>query len=160
VLEFLFETYLQAVAPGTNQTGEWSPLQGEGVISDLANPSSPVTDLSLGVSSFVWTVSNGICPESLDTVNIIVHNLIIPTLITPNLDGNNDYFIIKGIESFGQTSLTVFNRWGAKVYENDKYDNSWEGVDDNENPLPEDTYFYILKPEKRKIIKGYVVIRR
>jgi gliding motility-associated-like protein len=81
-------------------------------------------------------------------------------LITPNLDGNNDYFIIKGIESFGQTSLTVFNRWGAKVYENDKYDNSWEGVDDNENPLPEDTYFYILKPEKRKIIKGYVVIRR
>jgi gliding motility-associated-like protein len=160
VLEFLFETNLQAVAPGTNQTGEWTLLEGEGEISDVNNPSTRVSDLSLEVNSFIWSVSNGICPLSTDTVNIIVHNLIIPTLITPNLDGNNDYFVIKGIESFGQTSLTVFNRWGAKVYENNKYDNSWEGVDDNENPLPEDTYFYILKPEKIKTLKGYVVIRR
>jgi gliding motility-associated-like protein len=160
MLEFLFETNLQAVAPGTNQTGEWTLLEGEGEISDVNNPSTRVSDLSLEVNSFIWSVSNGICPLSTDTVNIIVHNLIIPTLITPNLDGNNDYFVIKGIESFGQTSLTVFNRWGAKVYESNKYDNSWEGVDDNENPLPEDTYFYILKPEKIKTLKGYVVIRR
>lgn len=160
VLEFLFETNLQAVGPGTSQTGEWILLEGEGEISDVNNPTTLVSDLSLDVNSFIWSISNGICPVSSDTVNIIVHNLIIPTLITPNLDGNNDYFVIKGIESFGQTSLTIFNRWGAKVYENNKYDNSWEGVDDNENPLPEDTYFYILKPEKRKTLKGFVVIRR
>jgi hypothetical protein len=46
------------------------------------------------------------------------------------------------------------------VYENNEYDNSWNGVDDKENPLPEDTYFYILRPENTKTIKGYVVIRR
>ncbi len=160
VLEFQFETNLQAVTPGTNQTGEWTQIVGEGDISDVNNPSSLVSDLSLDVNSFIWNVSNGICPVSSDTVDIIVHNLIIPTLITPNLDGNNDYFVIKGIETFGKTSLTVFNRWGAKVYESNNYDNSWEGIDDKENPLPEDTYFYILKPEKIKIQKGYVVIRR
>ncbi len=160
VLEFLFETSFEAVASGTNQSGEWTKLAGDGSISDVTNPNSLVSDLSLDVNSFIWSVSNNVCPVASDTVNIIVHNLIIPSLITPNLDGNNDYFVIKGIESFGQTSLIVFNRWGARVYENSKYDNSWEGMDDKENPLPEDTYFYILKPEKSRTMKGYVVIRR
>jgi len=81
-------------------------------------------------------------------------------LITPNLDGKNDFFVIKGIETFGKTSLTVFNRWGARVYENKEYDNSWDGVDEDGDPLPEDTYFFMLKPEKSKTIKSYVVIRR
>jgi gliding motility-associated-like protein len=60
----------------------------------------------------------------------------------------------------GKTSLTVFNRWGARVFEKREYENSWNGVDDKENPLPEDTYFYIIKPEKYKAVKGFVVIRR
>jgi gliding motility-associated-like protein len=160
VLEFLFETNFQAIAPGTNQSGEWTQLAGEGVISNVNDPLSLVSDLSLDVNSFIWSISNEVCPVASDTVNITVHNLIIPSLITPNLDGNNDFFVIKGIESFGQTSLTIFNRWGARVYENSKYDNSWEGMDDKGNPLPEDTYFYVLTPEKNKTFKGYVVIRR
>jgi gliding motility-associated-like protein len=119
-----------------------------------------VSDLSLEMNSFVWTLTNGVCPISSDTVHIIVHDLIIPTLITPNLDGNNELFIIQGVETFGRTELTVFNRWGTRVYENKNYDNTWNGVDENENPLPDDTYFFVLKPENRKTLKGYVVIRR
>ena len=160
VLQFIFETNLQAVAPGSNQTGEWTLFEGKGDISDVHDPSASVSDLSLEVNSFIWTVTNQACPVSSDTVEIVVQNLIIPTLITPNLDGNNEFFIIEGIESLGKTSLVVFSRWGARVYENNEYDNSWNGVDDKENPLPEDTYFYILRPETTKTIKGYVVIRR
>ena len=40
------------------------------------------------------------------------------------------------------------------------YDNSWDGVDYNKKPLPEDTYFYVLKSENGKSVSGYVVIRR
>lgn len=159
-LDFLFETELEASPLGENQTGEWTVLAGNGDFDDIHDPSSHVSDLSLELNSFIWTVTNGACPVSSDTVNIIVNDLIIPTLITPNLDGINDFFIIKGLESFGETSLRVFNRWGARVYENKNYDNSWYGVDDDENPLPEDTYFFILVPEKSRTIKGYVVIRR
>jgi gliding motility-associated-like protein len=160
VLQFLFETDMEAGVLGPNQTGEWTILEGDSKLSDVNSPSSHVSDLSIDVNSFIWTITNGICPISSDTVNILVHDLIIPTLITPNLDGKNDLFIIQGVETFGKTELTVFNRWGARVYENNNYDNSWNGVDDNENPLPEDTYFFVLKPENRKTIKGYVVIRR
>jgi gliding motility-associated-like protein len=159
-LDFTFETNLQASALGTNQTGIWTLVAGKGDITDIHSPISHVSDLSLEKNSFLWTVTNGVCPESTDTVNIKVKNLIIPTLITPNLDGNNDYFVIGGIETMGKTSLTIFNRWGAMVFEKHEYDNSWDGVDDKENPLPEDTYFYILKPEQGNTIKGYVVIRR
>jgi gliding motility-associated-like protein len=159
-LDFTFETNLQATAPGTNQTGIWTLVEGKGDISDSHSPTTHVSDLSLETNSFLWTVTNGACPASVDTVHIKVKNLIIPSLITPNLDGNNDFFVIGGIETMGKTSLTVFNRWGARVFEKREYDNSWNGVDDKENPLPEDTYFYILKPEQYKAVKGYVVIRR
>jgi gliding motility-associated-like protein len=159
-LDFLFETDLEGSALGDNQTGAWTILAGSGDLYNINDPTTHVSDLALDLNSFIWTVTNEACPVSSDTVNILVNNLIIPTLITPNLDGINDYFIIKGIESFGHTSLTIFNRWGARVYENKEYDNSWYGMDDNENLLPEDTYFFILIPEKSRTLKGYVVIRR
>jgi gliding motility-associated-like protein len=161
VLEYLFETTLDGSALSANQTGEWTILSGSGDFADINNPVSAVSNLALGINSFVWTVSNGVCqPPDADTVKITVHDLVIPTLITPNQDGKNDYFVINGIETLGNTSLLIFNRWGARVFENSKYDNKWDGVDNKNNPLPEDTYFFILRPEKSKAISGYVVIRR
>ncbi|MBN2665872.1 MAG: gliding motility-associated C-terminal domain-containing protein [Bacteroidales bacterium] len=160
VLDFVFETSLNAGTLKLNETGTWSVVESEGRILNPDLPNSLVTDLSIEDNVLLWTVSNGICPESSDTVHIWVNNLIIPSLITPNLDGNNDFFVIKGLETIGSTSLTIFNRWGGRVYENDEYDNSWEGVDDKENPLPDDTYFYVIKPVNGKAIKGYLVIRR
>lgn len=160
VLDFMFETRLNAGTLKVNEKGTWSIVESEGNIFDLHLPNSRVTDLSIEDNVFLWTVSNDICPESSDTVHIWVNNLIIPSLITPNLDGNNDFFVIKGLETIGSTSLTIFNRWGGRVYENDEYDNSWEGVDDKENPLPDDTYFYVIKPANGKAVKGFLVIRR
>jgi len=160
VLDFVFETNFEATSPGTNQTGVWTIVDGNGDISDLHSAVSRVSDLSLETNSFLWTVTNGVCPESSDTVHIRVNNLIIPTLITPNLDGNNDFFVIKGLETIGNASLMVFNRWGARVYEKDVYDNTWDGGDDKENPLQDDTYFYVLKTQQGKTFKGYVVIKR
>jgi len=33
-------------------------------------------------------------------------------------------------------------------------------IDDNEYPLPDDTCFYVLRPEKSKPVRGYIVVRR
>lgn len=159
-LEYLFETTLAAQTPGPGETGEWTLLAGSGDLTDINDPSALVSDLKLGENSLIWTVTNGVCPVASDTVYVVVNDLIIPTLITPNNDGRNDLFIIKGIETLGKTSLTVFNRWGARIFENKVYDNKWNGVNDNEDPLPDDTYFFVLKPEKSKAVSGYIVIRR
>ena len=47
-----------------------------------------------------------------------------------------------------------------KVYETDDYQNDWDGVDYNSNPLPDDTYFYVLRFDNGSSLSGYIVIRR
>lgn len=93
-------------------------------------------------------------------------NLFIPEVFTPDGDGRNDFFVLKGIE--GRTvKLTVFNRWGNKVYSNDAYDNTWAGVPNvsglviGSNKLPQGTYYYIVEFEDGADdpINGYVVLQ-
>jgi gliding motility-associated-like protein len=76
------------------------------------------------------------------------------------MDGKNDYFVLKELENMGKTELTIFDRRGYRVYTNPDYDNKWNGIDFNDRALPEDTYFYILKPQNGKSKAGYIVIRR
>lgn len=160
VLDYSFEATLEADPLKQNESGEWSVLSGSGDFTERSNHSTLVTNLSINSNIFIWRVSNDPCPVSTDTVEIIVNDLLIPNLITPNMDGKNDFFILKGLLSMGKTSLTVFNRWGVLVYSDSEYSNDWDGIDTDGNPLPPDTYFFILHPEKNNAINGFIVIRR
>ena len=162
-LEYFFSSTLQANEPGNYETGVWSVIAGSALLQDTTNPMTSVSELSLDENTFVWKVSNGVCPSISDTVTITVNNLKIPTLITPNMDGKNDYFVIRGLGTLGKTELIIFDRRGAQVYKNENYDNSWNGVDYNGNPLPDDTYFYVIRAQNVKYgksLSGYIVIRR
>jgi gliding motility-associated-like protein len=158
-LDYMFSTTLDA-ALNINETGIWSLVSGSGKFYDNTDPKTLISGLSQGDNILQWTVESGVCPAVSDTVRIVVHNLVVPTLITPNLDGRNDYFVIRGLESLGKTELVIFDRRGVQVYKNLNYDNSWNGVDYNKNPLPDDTYFFVLKSANGKSISGYIVIRR
>jgi gliding motility-associated-like protein len=160
VLEYLFETTLEADVPGINETGKWSVSSGSGVFDDDTDPHTSVSNLLPKENILLWTVTNGVCPPATDFIVITVNELVVPTLITPNLDGKNDYFVLRGIETLGKTELIVFDRRGVQVYRNSNYNNEWDGVDYNNNPLPDDTYFFILRPEHGNAIGGYIVIRR
>lgn len=160
ILEYVFGTVLSASKVQNNQTGEWQIIRGSCTFSDKNDNNATVASLSLGENILVWNVTNSVCPASSDTVLIMVRELLIPSFITPNLDGKNDFFIIRGLESFGLTNFEVFNRWGATVYHSRDYKNDWDGRDLEGSPLPDDTYFYLLKPEKVDPVKGFVVIKR
>jgi gliding motility-associated-like protein len=161
VLESQFSTLMNAVLSNNDDTGVWSLISGKGEFYDSSDPKATVSSLSPDRNEFLWTVKNGVCPPSYDTVTIMVGDVLIPTLITPNMDGRNDYLVIGGLTGKGSNAeLTIFDRRGARVYKNINYDNSWNGVDYNDNPLPEDTYFYILKTSNAQSIKGFIVIRR
>jgi gliding motility-associated-like protein len=159
-LDYLLETTMNATLANVIETGNWSLVTGTGTISDASYPKTSISGLSLGMNKFLWTVTNKVCPSSSDTVNIFVSDFFIPTLITPNLDGKNDNFVLKGLSTLGKTELVIFDRRGVRVYQNSDYDNSWDGVDYNNNPLPDDTYFYVLKSNIGKSMSGYIVIRR
>jgi gliding motility-associated-like protein len=159
VLFSQFGTTMDAEIVNNYESGVWSVISGTGEFIDSTYAKTTASKFATGKNIFLWTVTNKVCPASSDTVMIDVRELLVPTLITPNMDGKNDCLVIKGYENIGKIELTIFDRRGVLVYKKINYDNSWNGVDFNGNLLPEDTYFYILKTQKGTSASGYVVIR-
>lgn len=94
-----------------------------------------------------------------DTVEVsICENFYLPNVFTPDGDGSNDFFEIKGID-MAACKFSVFNRWGEKVYDISDYKNDWEGTDLNGNKLKSDTYFYMLGCNKKKYTGWMRIIR-
>jgi gliding motility-associated-like protein len=158
-LYYQFSTTLDATL-AIGETGIWSYISGLATFTDEKDPKTVASDLSKGDNQLLWSVKNGVCHTVSDTVKIVVTDLVIPSLITPNMDGRNDFFVIRGLTQLGKTELVIFDRRGAEVYRNKAYDNLWNGIDYNKKLLPDDTYFYVLKSENGKSISGYIVIRR
>ena len=67
---------------------------------------------------------------------------IIPNIFTPNGDGYNDNFVIKNKEDWN-INLQVYDRWGVMVYEDNNYQNNWDGKYKG-NPLSDGVYYYII----------------
>jgi len=51
-------------------TGSWSLLTGTGTIINGNSANASVSGLGAGLNSFVWTINNGNCPSTKDTVSI------------------------------------------------------------------------------------------
>jgi len=89
---------------------------------------------------------------------VVPDQLSAPVLITPNNDGKNDLFIIKGLSS-KENKLTIFNRAGDIVYEVENYKNNWSGTDNNGKKLMVDTYYYYFENNGSASLKGFFEIR-
>jgi gliding motility-associated-like protein len=160
VLEYVFNTTLAAELEYEYERGEWTIESGSGELYDRTNPASVIDGLELGDNLLRWTVTNDVCPIAVDSVVITVNDFKVPTLFTPNRDGKNDFFVLEGIESMGKAELIIFDRLGVIMYEDPDYKNDWEGVDYNGNPLPDDTYFYVVNGDNGKRVSGFIVLRR
>ena len=89
-----------------------------------------------------------------DTVSIEVeHCLEIPNVVTPNGDGLNDAFYIGNVINFPDARLTVYNRWGTKVYDSKPYLNEWVPIE-----MSAGVYYYILTSEYFPELRGDLTI--
>jgi gliding motility-associated-like protein len=68
--------------------------------------------------------------------------IIVPNVISPNGDGQNDVFFIEGILA-SKSAVRIFNRWGQVVYEAVNYKNNWSAPG-----LSDGTYFYEVKVDR------------
>ena len=91
----------------------------------------------------------------------------IPSGFSPDNDGINDTWFIRGIGKYPNNKVEIYNRWEIKVFDKEKYDNTWNGTSNTGfsgegDLLPETVYFYIFDPNDgvTKPITGYVYIRR
>lgn len=62
---------LNATAPAAG-TGSWELISGTGTVTIVSDPKSTITGLETGNNILSWTVNNGDCPSSADTVIILV----------------------------------------------------------------------------------------
>jgi gliding motility-associated-like protein len=106
--------------------------------------------------------SNIVCQD-----NICGYRL--PNVFTPNGDGHNDFFIpFPDFSSVEKINLTIFDRWGKKVFETHDPPINWDGKDRTTNqPCSDGTYFYIcdvyeitLGGTTERTIRGTVTILR
>ena len=63
---------------------------------------------------------------------------------TPNGDGHNDCFGIKYWGYVGDFEMTIFNRWGEKVYDSKDPSGCWNGTF-NGQPQPAGAYVYYIR---------------
>ena len=100
---------------------------------------------------------------------LIITNLIIPNAFSPDGDGINDTWTIRGglSENYPNNQIRIFNRWGVSVYETKGYQNDWNGSNYNSSRstssnLPVGTYFYLLdlNGDGSNVKKGYVYLTR
>lgn len=78
----------------------------------------------------------------------------IPNVFSPNGDGLNDAFRIENIEYYNN-QLTVYGRWGNKVFEALNYKNQWDA-----NGVPDGTYYFVLEMDDGTSHVGHVTILR
>jgi gliding motility-associated-like protein len=86
--------------------------------------------------------------------------LSIPKFFTPNNDGFNDYWTVKGMLSYPTAELRIFDRYGKLLKELRPTSTGWDGTF-NGQPLPASDYWFVFKldantPEKR----GHFTLKR
>ena len=159
------------------QTGK--PVGGEAngtaVVSDVKGGTAPYTfkvdgaaygnypnfiSLSAGEHILVITDAMG-CEETILFTIDGLADLEIPNGFTPNADGYNDKWVLKGLNLFyPNCKVTVFNRWGSPVFQSNGYAQDWDGTNKGKE-LADGTYYYIIQLNAdEKPLKGTVTIMR
>lgn len=111
------------------------------------------------------------CPDTakvtLDISGTPADELVPLNVFTPDGDLFNDCFHFKGmLNSCSEFKISIFNRWGQKVFETKDFNECWNGKLNNlKNDCPEGTYFYICEykgesPEIEKRFSGTVTLIR
>ena len=102
--------------------------------------------------------TNG-CPVSTD----VPTQIILPNIFTPNNDGVNDTFFVKGA-NLSNFSCTIFNRWGNELYKWGDITTGWNGKDKNGTTYDDGTYYYVVtytdNTGKAQTQKGFVQLVR
>ena len=96
-----------------------------------------------------------VCGSRADSIEVTFRycgEFVFPNIITPNGDGLNDYFKIKGLEWSSGWELSIFNREGRKVYHSPDYRNNW-----NAPGLSDGVYFYIMERDGERY-KGNITV--
>lgn len=136
-------------------TPSWIPsetLDDPNILDPNATPQGTIT--------YFLTITNATGCSATDSVTITV-DFPLPSAITPNGDGVNDFFFVDKLEEIPDNSFTVWNRQGNVVYQAAPYANEWQGFNQDGVDLPDGIYYYVFDlGNGADPFTGYVLIKR
>ena len=135
------------------ETATYTWRNGSGQVVGTNAQSITVTE----TGSYTVTVTSNGCssvslPVSVDSINCVIQKGI-----SVNNDGKNDTFDLSG---FNVKKLTIFNRYGLKVYDKNDYINEWGGQSSSGDELPDGTYYYVIARDNGQNKSGWIYINR
>ena len=160
---------------GTNYKTKYFWDFGDGATSNEKNPTHIYALLDTGCHT-VRLVIDLACQDTIEKTvcNSYFFNKIIPNVFTVNNDGVNDVFDID-IEGESYYNLTIYNRWGQKMFhseidgdgKNPSDPNNWNGkVFNNGAEAPSGEYYFTFKykvkskPDEEVEEKGIITLIR
>ncbi len=132
------------------------------IVDTICSDSSYLFGNEIITSSGTYTQSqryeNNSCNSILTTLRLEVVECVPPVpclthqdvqnFISPDDDGANDNWVIKGLSDFPNTEVTIYSNWGNVVYQKSNYQNDWKCVDHGGKKVPAGNYIYVVKPNK------------
>ena len=111
-----------------------------------------------GIHDVYINDKNGCRPVTTATIAVVG----VPKFFTPNGDGYNDYWSVKGVNAnFNANSIIyIFNRFGKLLKQwVPSRSEGWDGTF-NGTPLPSDDYWYTIKLDDGREAKGHFSLKR
>lgn len=112
---------------------------------DFSNPTilRPLLTVNQNKIYTLSATGQGNCTAT-DTIMVVALKKIeVPNAFSPNGDGINDTWEIKNLKDYPIVTVEIFNRYGQKVYNSNRYSASWDGRV-NGKPIPVGVYYYII----------------
>ena len=151
------------IATGNGNAYSWEPSTGLNTSNNQEVLASP----TVTTTYTAYTYSPEGCQASDQVTVTVLLPIAIPNTFTPNGDGFNDTWQIIRIGLYPNNEVSVFDRWGQRIYHKKGYspEGDWDGKYLG-TPLPTATYYYIIElnaqtnsPDK-ELLKGSITIIR
>ena len=97
-------------------------------------------------SAYVWVVGQNYCGTIRDSINVSVRDcecfMYVPTSFTPDGDDINEFFIPRFDCQLFDYQLTIYNRWGERIFETTDPTQGWDGTSEAGYPLAMGAYVF------------------
>ena len=156
----------------------WEIIGEQPIIETISSDGNSIVIITSNIGDFLYSLdgiiyqSSAIFPNienRLYTIYVKVNgcnevvtdehlHFYISKFFTPNNDGINDTFDLKGIESYNSSEVYIYDRFGKVLKSAINSTFSWDGFH-NDNPLPSSDYWYviIIEGERRS---GHFTLKR
>jgi len=128
-----------------DQVVAWFWDFGDGNTSTDRNPTHAYPTKGDYTVTLRITTANG-CTDTVSYV-VRVYNffkIYIPSAFSPNGDGQNDEFEVKG-DGVATYEAYIYDRWGLLVWQSNSFTEHWRGFTTNGGLCPEDVYVYLIR---------------